>query len=289
MAITHAKTATSADDPAAEIQPSDWNAAHLGTNSHTHQSASEGSDLRATAAEVITGTNNTKFATPKAIKDAGIEPAVASTGWVIVTGTWVYASATTITVPSGAGNIYGPGDRFKLVANGATLQGYIVKVEDTLLTVRGDALTNHSFTSMYYSHMSTPLGYKDWYSYTPTGPTNCTLTGKFKMMGRSCHVVIKGVVTGTPNWTNFPSLPAPITSTIDVSHYWFSSYKKSTGINRYGKLTSQAYPTQSVINMLSGEGPASTDNQTNVTATNPITWVSGDEFILELIYEWGPP
>ena len=287
MAITHKKVATSTDDPAYEIQPSHWNDEHDGTNAHTHQSATEGGDLRASAAEVITGTDNTKFATPQAIKDAGIVPAISATGWNTVTGTWTYASATTITVPSGAGNIYTAGDRFMLTANAVVLQGYIVKVADTLLTVRGDTLTNHSFSLMFYSHMSTPYNYKDWYAYTPTGPTNVTLSGRFKIFGKSIHVRIKGFVTGAINWTNMPTLPLPVSSEGDMSSWQPGSYSDG-GVNRYGKLICWAYPTYSVLYVVDADSTIGV-NMVSVTPTTPITWSNGDRFDLESIYEWMSP
>jgi hypothetical protein len=193
MAITHALVATTADDPAAEINPSHWNQDHVGTNTHTHQDAANGSDLRATYTEVLAGTDNSKFATPYAIKQAGIEPAVAASGWISVSDTWVYASATTITVPSGAASLYTIGDKFKLTANSVVLQGYIIGVADTVLTVVGDSLTNHSFSAIYYSHSASPVGFDHWFPWVPT------LTGgaadlpgytqaRFCLIGRTCHI-----------------------------------------------------------------------------------------------------
>ena len=80
-------------------------------------------------------------------------------GWQNVNATWTYASATTITVPSGAAALYQKGDKFKLTANSVVLQGYIITVADELLTVVGDALTNHTFTNNFYSHASNPIGF----------------------------------------------------------------------------------------------------------------------------------
>lgn len=88
-------------------------------------------------------------------------------GWIADTG-WSYTSATTITVPAGAASRYSKGDKFKLTANAVVLQGYIVTIADTLLTVVGDVLTNHAFSAIYYSHEGTPLGFTHWFNYTPT-------------------------------------------------------------------------------------------------------------------------
>jgi len=79
--------------------------------------------------------------------------------WISANATWAYASETTITVPSGAATIYQKGDKFKLTANSVVLQGYIITVADTLLTVASNALTNHTFTNNFYSHASNPIGF----------------------------------------------------------------------------------------------------------------------------------
>jgi len=287
MAIKHAKTVVGADDGVSEVQGSDWNADHTGTNSHTHQGASEGSDLRASAAEVLAGTSEAKFATPKAIKDAGINPNVSNTGWIAVADAWTYYSATKITVPSGAGNYYQRGDRLKWVANGANLQAIIVKVQDQLLTVRGDAVTNYSMSQIYYSHMDNPLGWRDWFSFTSSGPTNATILCKFKLFGHSCHVVYRLNLTGAPDWSSGLVLPVKVISTIDSSHFWYSSYTRSVGIGRYGKLVSQAYPYNTVLSIKNGDLYDPSGNMVDITTTSPCTWTSGDALYLEIIYEWG--
>jgi len=123
-------------------------------------------------------------------------------GWTPATGTWTYASATTITVPSGAAAIYSVGDKIKLTANSVVLYAYIVTVADTLLTVAGNALTNHTFSGCYYSKASSPLGFPQWFDLT--GPT-WTTTGtaftnqptnnaqKFSIVGR--QVFFTGTMT----------------------------------------------------------------------------------------------
>ena len=97
---------------------------------------------------------------------AAIESSI-STGWYSSPSVWTYASATTVTVPSGAVDLYDIGDKFKLTANSVELQGYIVTVADTLLTVKGDALTDHEFSGVYVSKSENPHGFDDWFDYVP--------------------------------------------------------------------------------------------------------------------------
>lgn len=119
--------------------------------------------LKASGAEVTTGTEDAKIVTPKAIKDAGIV-ANPIDGWVTA-GTFTYASADaptyTITVASGAAAIYNVGDRIKLT--NSTVKYFIVTaVADTTLTVYGGTdytLSGGAITAPFYSHSKSPLGF----------------------------------------------------------------------------------------------------------------------------------
>lgn len=84
---------------------------------------------------------------------------IVSSGWIPVTDSWSYASATTITVPSGAASLYQKGDKIKLTSNSVVLYAYITGVEDTTLTVTGNSMTNYTFSSIYYSRADNPKGF----------------------------------------------------------------------------------------------------------------------------------
>lgn len=144
-------------------------------------------------------------------------------GWISANETWAYASATTITVPSGAVSRYRKGMPFKLTANSVELQGYIVGIADTVLTIVGDTLTNHVFSNNYYALSGTvPLGFNEWFSWTPTptysgGSTNPTTVtkryAKFKIHGTEILLQLYyDYVRGSGNRAQFYfSLPAGIT------------------------------------------------------------------------------
>ena len=158
-------------------------------------------------------------------------------GWQNVNATWTYASATTITVPSGAAALYQKGDKFKLTANSVVLQGYIITVADELLTVVGDALTNHTFTANYYSHASNPIGFPNYFSWTPvldgfsTNPSVSTYT--FSLNGTVCHVEISQGEDGTSDATNF-TITLPI-SFGGVGDVWGAcGFTKDNGANLAG-------------------------------------------------------
>lgn len=117
-------------------------------------------------------------------------------GWISANETWTYASATTITVPSGATNKYQKGDKIKLTQT-TVKYFYIVGVADTLLTITGGSsytLTNATITANYYSHASSPIGFPGSFTYTPvlsanggTLPTFSQVNGRFFISGGICH------------------------------------------------------------------------------------------------------
>ena len=115
-------------------------------------------------------------------------------GWIPATGTWTYASATTITVPSGAAAIYSVGDKIKLTQT-TVKYFYVVAVANTVLTVTGGSdytVANEAITLPYYSKAASPLGFPTWFNWLPTlswtagtTPTNpVTASNQFAVIGK---------------------------------------------------------------------------------------------------------
>lgn len=134
-----------------------------------------------------------------------------SNGWISANETWAYASATTITVPSGAASRYKKGDKIKLTQK-TVKYFYVTAVSDTLLTVTGGSdytLANAAITDNYYSHSANPMGFPTWFNYTPTLGAAGTMTytsttvtyAKFMIANDICTVKISigGTVGGTPS------------------------------------------------------------------------------------------
>lgn len=97
------------------------------------------------------------------------QQAFSEDGWQRANETWTYASASTITVPSGAASRYQKGDRVKWTQT-TVKYGVIVTVADTLLTIAVNTdytVANAAITANYYSHQANPLGYPTWFTYTP--------------------------------------------------------------------------------------------------------------------------
>lgn len=144
----------------------------------------------------------------KAYVDAQVAaiPTAPVDGWQAATGTWQYASASTITVPSGAAALYRVGDKIKITQT-TTKYFYITAVADTLLTVNGGTdytVANAAITNPYYSHYDTPIGFPDWFNYSPSEtwtnpPTSRTTYCKFCVVGRKAMMVwsTKGTANGS--------------------------------------------------------------------------------------------
>lgn len=139
-------------------------------------------------------------------------------GWIPAEQTWTYASATTITVPSGAASRYQKGDKIKITNNSATKYFYIVGVADTVLTVTGGSdytVHDSAITLPYYSHVENPIGFPHWFNYTlaftgfSTNPTGSL--ARFSINGRVVHLVISAI-NGTSNAATM-TMSLPVTAT----------------------------------------------------------------------------
>lgn len=148
-------------------------------------------------------------------------------GWSEVDGSWAYASATTITVPSGAGSIYRKGDKIRLKQGGAYKYFYIVGVADTVLTVTGGTdytVADSAITDMYFSKESTPQGFPRYFSWTPTYSCSGSMTiigvtttqAKFAIQGAFLTGIIKfnGELAGTAS--NFLYFTPPVVVSTDI-------------------------------------------------------------------------
>ena len=107
-----------------------------------------------------------------------------SDGWTSASGTWTYASATTITIPAGGLNIYSIGDKLMLTQGSSTLYFYVIAVADTILTITGGTeftLTNSAITGNYFSKAVSPVGF-------PTSGINLSSTQVLTMLGRRAEI-----------------------------------------------------------------------------------------------------
>lgn len=110
-------------------------------------------------------------------------------GWFPINDTWTYASATTITVPSGATSLYEKGAKIRYKQGGSFKYANIINVADALLTITGGTgyvLTNSAITDISYSNMDIPLGFPGHFDWTPvvTGKSSMTWTSSNQLYAR---------------------------------------------------------------------------------------------------------
>lgn len=139
-------------------------------------------------------------------------------GWTPVSGTWTYASATTITVPSGAASIYKVGQGIRLTQSSTVKYFYIIGVADTVLTVTGGSdytLTNTTISAVSYApNPDTAIGFPRVFQYntTITGYTTNpkTATLEFKMIGNCVYVATYNRIDGNDSNTTTLTFTLPV-------------------------------------------------------------------------------
>jgi len=159
--------------------------------------------------------SDTILASQKAVKTYVSNNGAPADGWIAATGTWTYASASTITVPSGAASIYQIGDKIKWTQT-TVKYGVIVAVADTLLTIAVNTdytVANAAISANYYSHQANPIGFPSLFAFTSTitGFTTSTTTLYYSLSGRMAYIYMYNF-GGTSNASTFnctqPFIPA---------------------------------------------------------------------------------
>lgn len=152
------------------------------------------------------------------------------TGWVPASEAWSYASATTIAVPSDATKKYSIGDKFRFKQGGSYKYFYVIGVASTTLTVTGGSdysVANSAITDNYYSKVSSPVSFPQWFNYTPTytgfssNPTGGA--NRFRIEGNTCFVQRRADSAGTSNSIQF-FISAPVQSASGPADYWTGGF-----------------------------------------------------------------
>lgn len=204
-----------------------------------------------------------------------------STGWSEITDTWAYASATTITVPSGAASLYQKGDKLRLTQT-TVKYFYIVGVADTVLTVTGGSdytVANAAITDIAISRASDPFGFPGYFSFTPVF-TNLTVgsatnIGRFTLSGLRVHGFTKIAFAADTSISGGVSIGMPLT--VDSNYDGLSVIGTVQMVNAspigayFGTLYGATTSGIRVTNVASTyAGP------TSLSSTVPFTWTTND-------------
>lgn len=145
--------------------------------------------------------------------------------WVKGAGTWTYASATTITIPSADTSNVTIGTKIWITQTTSKFFS-VVGISGTTITVTGGSdytVANAAITAPYYSNAETPAGFPDWFNRTPTISsatgtiTTSSGTEKFRVRGRA--VEVSQVLTITTNGTGGTALRTDYpTGTVDATN-----------------------------------------------------------------------
>lgn len=152
-------------------------------------------------------------------------------GWLPVSDTWTYASASTITVPSGAASLYQKGDKLRLKQGAGYKYYYIITVANALLTVTGGSnytVASAAITDIAISRASNPFGLPGYFTFTSTvtgfSDTN-TAAMRFTISGSVIRLLIPSI-SGTSNATSL-TITVPVAPLIS-QYFWFRATDNGT-------------------------------------------------------------
>lgn len=215
-------------------------------------------------------------------------------GWIPVSATWTRASAVTITVPAGAGNIYSIGDKLK-VTDTTVKYFYIVGVADTLLTITGG--TSYTLagnpSNIFYSKSVSPTGFPQWFNYNTLGANlnlgEGSVTGRFSITGRNCNfswLFIGGNGSGIAANLH-PALPIPAANPTGNNSYqsFVSGQIISANASRGWNLTGVIVPNVNTTGIHQLSYTLSSEYYTPVTVNAPFTFGASDELKITGFYE----
>lgn len=225
----------------------------------------------------------TKLTPASTLKDYILSDAnIASFTWQNGTGTWTYASATTMTVPADDAANMSVGTKLKLTQT-SVKYFYVVGVSGTTVTLTGGSsytLVNAAITTPQYSNASSPPGFPGTLAWTPTwtsvsgGSLNFA---RFSMNGKSVDFRVKYTLAGA-GVSGGIHFSLPVTPSGDyvasdpiTGHGTFLD----TGVARYEAAVLIGSPTTSVeLRSITAGGSYTTS--TGTSSTVPFTWGNTD-------------
>ena len=255
---------------------------------------SNGALANALCIAIVTVTNGAVSIANADISDYRIACNSEFDGWRSANETWTYASATTITVPSGATGKYSVGDKVRIYQANTTKYFYIVGVTSTVLTITGGSdytLTNSTINNPCTSRRATPVGFPSEFAFTPTW-TNLTVgsganTGSFSIHGKTVYahyhwVYGAGAAVSTNPLVAFPvSVKSNEYSPSALTNHGFGIYRAAGSHYQAHVLINTAL---SSTNFQLAYTAQATAQMGGVGSGAPATWTGGDFIQLKVVY-----
>jgi hypothetical protein len=204
-----------------------------------------------------------------------------------ITDSWSYASATTITVPSGATNLYQKGDKLRLVQSNTTKYFYVIGIASTTLTVFGGSdysVANSAISDIYLSRQQNPFGFPLYHNYTPSTLTTIT-TGNGTL---SCRMRMDGPMTKT--WVDFTfgstssmgsgavTCSTPFTLNVGADALQGRGLILDSGTTRFALFVEISNTLISIYRMIVS---GSEITRSAFSSTTPMTWTTGDKLTVQ--------
>ena len=157
-----------------------------------------------------TDPTNANQAVRKGYADATYVPLSYNDGWIPVSDTWTYVSATSFKIAGkNVAYKFPKGTKIKLVQSGSTKYFYVVATDysaDTTITITGGSdysLANATISGQAYSYAAAPQNFPKRFAYTPivtyvggtTDPTSITTNFYFAINGSLVSVTGTGQLT----------------------------------------------------------------------------------------------
>lgn len=208
-------------------------------------------------------------------------------GWIKVTDSWAYASATTITVPTDATTKYVVGDYIKLTQSAAVKYFQITAVAATVLTVVGittETVANAAISDIYYCKV-VPVGLTTaWRAWTPTyanfTPGSATVVAKYIQIGKTVHFRLNITLSGS-TMGSVPTFTLPVTSVTYSTNFpiGFAQFLDAN-VAPYNGYAQWASTTTATIRSWD-----TNNNAGNLSSTAPFTWANSDQISINGTYE----
>ena len=163
-------------------------------------------------------------------------------GWTPVNESWAYASASTISVPTGAAARFQKGDRLRLKQSGGTYKYWpIYSVADTLITVIVSSdytLANEAITDIAISRAANPFGWPGGFNYSPTldgfSADPASSVYRFSTVGNRIKCTIRQPTPGGTSDDTIFTITAPCAAKTITNQVWLGY---GTGTDNGSALT----------------------------------------------------